>query len=174
MASDRASHPPSNRCAFNPFPASPQYHLIYPQLSVPERTIAPKVYLAAASPRASLPCASQSAPALRTPENPFPAHPRASLACVPQSIPALRTPEHTSLCTPVRPSASHHSAPLYMPPRPRKSCRATPQTPACLRCLRRLLERDFDPRGRQAHPRNTAQPQPPGAGDPRRALRAQR
>ncbi|XP_048197705.1 ADAMTS-like protein 5 isoform X3 [Perognathus longimembris pacificus] len=33
---------------------------------------------------------------------------------------------------------------------------------AAVSCLRRLLERDPDPRGRQTHPRSPAQPQPPG------------
>lgn len=90
---------------------------------------------------------------LRAPERPCPVYPRVS---------ALRIQSILPLCTPMRPSACHHSAPLHTPAHPRKSCRATPQPPACPRCLRRLLERDFDPRGRQAHPRSTAQPQPPG------------
>lgn len=113
MASDRASHPPSNRCAFNPFPASPQYHLIYPQLSVPEHSIAPKVYLAAASPRASLPCAPQSVPRLCTPEYPCSAYSRAYFPCVPQCVPVHPTTTHP--CThqriPENPAALHRNPP---------------------------------------------------------------
>ncbi|XP_076775588.1 ADAMTS-like protein 5 isoform X3 [Arvicanthis niloticus] len=82
-------------------------------LSVPEHTIAPKVYLAAASPRASFPCAPQSVPALCTPEYLCSAYSRAYLPCVPQCVPVHPTTTHP--CThqriPENPAALHPNLP---------------------------------------------------------------